>query len=194
MGSIFPGEEELSVAERNAGNRVDAEDRQHLVDPLGWAFELGKVADGRLVKDQMAPGRVGMRVLAAKLFVAEGRPVAEAGEDVSECGAVGDFGFGLDPRLVHAGEVFLVGPSLVSDNVPAAVFADPQDLAAGLQIPVGSVVERVVLKSSGSFELEALLVKLPFESGKRWYGDLDFDFRALHGKSIRLLGDRRRGG
>ena len=193
MGSIFPGEEEFSVAESDAGKRVDPEDRQHLIDPLGWAFELGKVADRRLVEDQVAPRRVGVRVLAAKLFVAEGWRVAEAGEDVGECGAVCDFRFGLDPRLVHAGKVFLVGPSLMSDNVSAAIVADPQNLAAGLQIPVGCVVQRIVLERSGSFELEARLVKLPLEGGKRWYGDLDFDFRALHGKSIRLLGDRRRG-
>jgi len=103
-----------------------------MVDPPGGTFQLGEVADGSLVEDEMAAGCFRMRVLAAILLLAEGRNIAETGKDIRDRGSVGDLGFGLDAGLVHAGKVFVVGVALVGHEVASSVFADTKNLAPGL--------------------------------------------------------------
>ena len=53
-GALLPGEEEGAVAVCEAGGGIDAELGQGAVDPCGGAFQLGVVADGRLVEDEVA--------------------------------------------------------------------------------------------------------------------------------------------
>lgn len=158
LGAVSPGEKQLAVAERDAGGRVDAEKRQHVIDPLGGAFEFREVANGRLVEDEMGAGDGRVRVLASELLVAEGGAVSEARKDFGKGGAVGDFGLGLDADLVHACRVLVVGVALMGDDVAPSVLADAQDLAACLQITCRSVVEGVLLEGSGGLKMEARLV------------------------------------
>ena len=118
-GALLPGEEEAAVALGEAGGGIDAEFGEGLVDPGGWAFELGVVADGGLVDDEVAAGsgseiggmdRVGkqrtidgwsdLRPLGAELFVAEDGSVAQLLEDGAERGAVVELGLGLDADFV----------------------------------------------------------------------------------------------
>ena len=190
MGPVLPCKEQLAVAQSDAGSRIDAEQDEHVVNPVGWTLEFGKVTDGRLVEDEVGSGNIGVGVLASVFFVAESRTVTKAGEDFGERGAVGDFGLGLDPHLIHAGGVFVIRVALMGDDVVPSIFADTKNLTLGLEGSIRGVVQGVLLKGSGSLEMETRLVKLPFEGGKRGYRDLDFDFGALHGESIRLLGDR----
>ena len=181
MCPVFPREEQLAVAQRNAGCRVDPEQHQHVVDPVGRPFQLRKIANRSLVQDKMGPRNIGMCVLAPILLVAEGWTVAQTCEDFSERRAVSYFRFRLDPNLIHAGRIFVIRVPLVRDDVVPAILADPQNLTASLQISVRRVVQSVLLKGSGSLKMETRLVKLPFEGGEGYYRDLDFDLGALHG-------------
>src|ERR1700678_4423383 len=64
-----PRVEEPSVTERNVFCWIDAQPPCHAVDPLRRAFELGKVADRRLVHHAVA---FAILPFGAPLFVVEG--------------------------------------------------------------------------------------------------------------------------
>src|SRR5579871_5974690 len=86
-GALLPVEEKLAVAVGEARGVVDAEGGQGAVNPLGWAFDLGVVADGGLVDDEVYGGFDSVRPLGAVLLVGEGWKVAELAEDFGESGA-----------------------------------------------------------------------------------------------------------
>jgi hypothetical protein len=186
-GALLPIKEQLSVAVGEAGGWIYVEGGEGLVDPGGGAFEFGIGADWRLVDDEVCH-RVGvracwMRPLGAVFLVGESGSVAELLEYLGHGFAFGDDGFGFDADLVAGGVdgVLLVGKALVCEGAEAAVLAQAEDLFAGAEIAVGSVVEGIVLEGAGSDEVEAELGKAGLERFWIWDGKLEFDLRVLHG-------------
>ena len=55
-GALLPAKEEAAVAVGETGGGIDVEPGQGVVNPCGRAFQLGVVADGRLVKDEVEAG------------------------------------------------------------------------------------------------------------------------------------------
>jgi hypothetical protein len=125
--ALLPVEEEGAVAVGEAGGGIDVELGQGVIDPCGGALQLGVVANGRLVEDEVTTdgefvgkrwvgeeravdsGR-GVGPLGAELFVAEDGFVSELMEDGGERGAVGEEGLGLDADFI-AGRRAVVGRS-----------------------------------------------------------------------------------
>jgi hypothetical protein len=161
VGALLPVQEELAVAVGEAGRGVDAEFREGLVDPGGWAFELGVVADRGLVDHQMrgdfGVDADGVRPLRAVLLVGESRNVSKLKKYLGEGFALGDDGFCLDADLVASGVDggLLVGLAFVRDGTERAVLADAEDLPARAEVAIGSVVEGVVFEGARSDEVEA---------------------------------------
>jgi hypothetical protein len=80
----------------------------------------------------------------------------------------------------------------VREGVDVAVLTEAEDLPAGAEVAIGSVVEGVVLEGARSDELEAELWEAGLESFWIRDGKLEFDLRVLHGGSIRReLGEKR---
>ena len=129
-GALLPVEEEAAVAVGEAGGGIDVELGQGVVDPCGRAFQLGVVADGGLVEDEVeagigreflggmrwagkeraVDGGSGVGPLGAELFVAEDGLVSQLVEDGGERGTVFDGSLGLDADFI-AGWVRLRGGS-----------------------------------------------------------------------------------
>ena len=115
-------------------------------------------------------------------------------EDLGHRFGFGDDGLGLDADLVAGGVdgVLLVGETLVGEGREAAVLAEAEDLLAGAEVAVGSVVEGVVFEGAGRVEMEAEVSETGLESFWIGDGELEFDLRVLHEWSIRRLEDSRR--
>jgi hypothetical protein len=190
-GALFPVEKELAIAISQAGRRIDVEDLEGAIDPVGGTFELGVGADWGLVDDKVrscAGSGIEDGVFRAELFVNEGRKVAELGEYLGHGMGIGDGGLGFDPDLVSGGFAGVGGfvDALVGEGVNAAVLAQAQDLAFGAQVPGGCVVEGVVLECARGFEMEAKLGQTGVERLRIGDATLEFDLGGLHGVSIRL--------
>ncbi len=169
-GAGLPGEKELAVAFGKAVCRGDVELSEGAVDPVCRAFEFGEDADRGLVKDKVGCRSFGVGVFGAELLVVEGGAEAEACEDLSEGGCVGDFGFGFDAGLVDAGKVFVVWMALVGEDVAAAVIAQAKKFSAGFEVAGGGVVEGVALKGARSVYAEAEVSEFAFQAGEVFDG------------------------
>ncbi len=159
-GALLPVEEEFAVAVGEAGGVVDLEFGEGPVDPFGRAFELGVVADGGFIDDQVnggVRGGIGVGPLGAVFLVDEGGDVAELLEDGGEGGAIGDGGFSLDADLVASEVVGLVGQAFVGEGPEVAVLAEAENLTLGAEFARGSVVENVAFEGAGRVETEAEL-------------------------------------
>jgi len=163
---LAPKVKETAVAERDVLRRDDAQAGRCCINPLGRAFEFGKIADGGFV-DVAVTLPVGP--LRAPFFIAEGWLEADGVKNLSESRAVGDFGFGFDAVLmcIFAGAGVPprrerplagdpgVGQALVGEQAAAGVVADAKDFSAGTQTAVGSVVKDVGFEGAGGVEGEA---------------------------------------
>src|SRR5215467_13013788 len=99
---------------------------------------------------------VWMRPLGAVLLVSEGGNVTEVNEDVGECLAIGDGGFGLNAGLISRGiaDASGIGEAFVCQSPRVAVAADAEDFGASAEVAGRGVVERVVFEGARSVDAE----------------------------------------
>jgi hypothetical protein len=152
---------------------IDTEAGSGLVDPVGGAFELSKVADGGFVDDAMA---IAETPLGAPFLIAEGGDEADGEKDLGEGVAVGDLSFGFDAVLVGVFAGTLIGEALVGEETVAGVGADTENFSAGAHLAVGSVKEDVVFKAARSLQSEPGGLETLSEAGKIVDAEFDFGF------------------
>ena len=202
-GALLPVEEEAAVTVGEAGGGIDAKFCEGIVDPRGGSFELGVVAEGGLVDDEVTPGVwprdfdgvdgfceeravdgwSDLRPLSAKLFVAEDGSVAEGFEDRTERGTVVEMGLSLDADFVAGGvgaDGRGTGLAFVGDSPEAAVAADAEDLLGFAKGASRGVVEGVLLEGAGCVEQEAEGGELRFQACEIVDGEFEFDLGAPH--------------
>jgi len=150
--ALPPRVEEPPIAERDVLSGIDAETLRRAVDPLGWAFEFGKVADRRLVHHAVALAFI---PLGAPLFVVEGSGKSYGSKDLGQSISVRDFGLGLNAVFVGIFAWAGVGKAFVGERPAAGIAAQAQDLGAGTQAPVRRVVKHVALKAARRLEAKS---------------------------------------
>ena len=160
---LAPEIEEAPITQGDVLRGIDAESDGGLVDPIGWAFEFGEVADGGLVNDAMALGQM---PLGAPFFITEGGDEADGEKDLGEGVAVGDFGFSLDAVFVRVFSRTGIGEALVGEEAAAGVGADAEDFSAGAHLAVRGVVEDVGLEAAGGLQGESSGLETRGEAGE----------------------------
>ena len=180
-GMLLPLLEEATVAEGGDVSVVHVECREHAVDPFRWPFELGVLADGRLVDDTVA---FAIGPFAAPLLVNECEGVAEHFEDGGDRLAVLHCSFGFDAFFVaRLGRVVGRG-LLVSQEPVVAVAAQAQDLTRGAELVRGRVEEDVALKGARRLAAKAELGKDCFKDLRVADAELDLYLNRLHARSL----------
>jgi len=167
---------ETAVAEGDVAGGIDAETGGRAVNPIGRAFELGVVADGRFIDDAV-PLAVGP--LGAPFFIVESGDEAEGEKKLGERTALSDRGFSFDAMLVTIG-IWITrargcgaGKSLVSESPMTRVTANAKDFGAGAHLAIRRVVKSVAFEAARSFEAKAGGFEPLGEGGE--IGNAEFD-------------------
>ena len=175
---LAPDFKEPPIAEGDVVGGVDGQARGGAVNPIGWAFKLGVVADGGLVDHAVAFAR---GPLGAPFLITKRRDQAQRTKDLGQGIAVGDLGFGLDAVLVRILAGANVRKALVGQEVAAGVIADAENLSPGSHPAVRGVIQNIAFEAAWGFERESGSLKAEGQAGEVVDAEFDLGFDG-HGK------------
>src|SRR5664279_2186168 len=117
--------EESPVTQRQVLGVLHSQPRRRAINPIRSAFELGVVADRRLIDDAVA---LVVAPLTAPFLVTECRNQSQRKENRSQRLAIRDLGLGFNAVLVPVFARARIRQPLVGQRPYAAVAANAQDL------------------------------------------------------------------